>query len=213
MDPMGWEFAGNLLGMTWHSRQGTGLGSRQVWCEWIEMELRHKEYDEALKALRRAVPGRGEGRPGGWNGEGCRDEQWLYIYYIIILYICCIDIIYISRVIIYIYIIYIYIMCMWIYTHIYISEWYEHIYMFLWWWMIIDDYMCIQQSWTWKMSRSQDESHIFWGRSVDHCGVTLNHSAVSGLRNGRQNWFTTRLFLLFFKDNLGSQLLGALTSW
>ena len=20
-----------------------------VWCEWIEMELRHKEYDEALK--------------------------------------------------------------------------------------------------------------------------------------------------------------------
>ena len=22
----------------------------QVWCEWIEMELRHKEFDEALKA-------------------------------------------------------------------------------------------------------------------------------------------------------------------
>lgn len=22
----------------------------EVWCEWIEMELRHKEYDQALKA-------------------------------------------------------------------------------------------------------------------------------------------------------------------
>lgn len=26
-----------------------------VWCEWIEMELRHREYDEALKVSRRAV--------------------------------------------------------------------------------------------------------------------------------------------------------------
>eukprot|EP00440_Ansanella_granifera_P025146 gb/GFBE01027317.1/.p1 GENE.gb/GFBE01027317.1/~~gb/GFBE01027317.1/.p1 ORF type:complete len:948 (+),score=285.40 gb/GFBE01027317.1/:1-2844(+) len=26
-----------------------------VWCEWVEMELRHKEYDEALKVSRKAV--------------------------------------------------------------------------------------------------------------------------------------------------------------
>merc|ERR1719326_1967562 len=26
-----------------------------IWCEWIEMELRHREYDEALKVSRQAV--------------------------------------------------------------------------------------------------------------------------------------------------------------
>ena len=32
-----------------------------VWCEWIEMELRHREYDEALKVSRQAVSQRKAG--------------------------------------------------------------------------------------------------------------------------------------------------------
>jgi hypothetical protein len=43
------------------------------------------------------------------------------------------------------------------------------------------------------MSRSQDESHIFWGSSVDHCGVTMNHSAVSGLGNLVAGYLVVRL--------------------
>ena len=46
--------------------------SVQVWCEWIEMELRHKEYDEALKAfvlsLRHLVQIR-HAAPSRWHGK------------------------------------------------------------------------------------------------------------------------------------------------
>jgi hypothetical protein len=119
----------NPLGICWespgwpgthgaHGRSGVS-GSRWSYAT--------RNTTKPWRLSRSAVPGL-----RSWRVKWWRTSWWTMVIYII-LYICWIDIIYMSRVIIiYIYKVYIY---------IYISEWYEHIYMFLWWWMIIDDYV------------------------------------------------------------------------